>query len=266
MRPMWSRCVVFAIAAAALAATAWAGQPLETESARLVRRGTFELESGVEHQRSSEGTETALPFALAYGITDRLEILVEPVLYNSIHDNGVPRQKGIGDVEATMTAVVSRESAHLPAFAMAGELKVPTSGNTRIGSGKADYTVYAIGSKRAGRWDTHLHLGYKVIGRPAGARVNNIRSFGVAEEFHGSDRYELVGEIFGSTAALAETVDQPTAGQESQLTPEIGGGELVGAIGARYHVDGGVTCSLGVTYDNNHAVLIHPGLTVRWGA
>jgi hypothetical protein len=256
--------MVMAIVAAALSTTAWAGQPLETESARLVKRGTFEFESGVERQSSSAGTETAIPFALVYGITDRLEILVEPVLYNSIHDKGVPPQKGIGDVEGTMTAVLSRERAHLPAFAIAGEVKVPTAHNTRIGSGKADYTVYAIGSKRAGRWDTHLNFGYTVIGRPAGTQVNNVRSFGLAEEFHGSDRYELVGEIFGSTAALAETADQPNAGQESQLTPEIGGGELVGAIGMRYHVDGGVTCSLGVTYDNNHAVLLHPGLTVRW--
>ena len=247
-----------------LPATGRAGQPLETESTRLLQRGVFEVEMGAERQTSSAGTETALPFAIGYGISDRVELLVEPVPFNSIHDKGLPAQRGVGDIEATLTGVLSAERAHTPSFALAGEVKIPTARNARIGSGKADFTAYAIASKRYGRWDTHLNLGYTVVGRPAGTHVNNVQSFGVAEEFHASDRFEIVGEVFGSSAALNEGTDQAAAGTESLLTPEIGGAELVGGIGARYRPARPFTYSMGVTYDNNSAILVHPGVTLKW--
>ncbi len=264
MRPVRTKWIALVLGCLALPATGRCGQPLETESARLLTRGAFEIESGLERQSSSQGSEVALPFAIGYGVSDRVELLVEPVPFNSIHDKGVPSQHGVGDVEATVTGILFPERAHSPAIAIAGELKVPTARNSRIGSGKADYTVYAIGSKRIGRWDTHLNIGYTLIGRPAGVQVNNVQSFGVAEEFHASPRVEVVGEVFGSTAALGEGGSEASAGAESQLTPEIGGAELVGSVGARYHPSGPLTYSLGISYDNNSALLLHPGVSLRW--
>ena len=251
-------------AAVLFPAAALAGQPLETESTRLLPRGTIEVELGAEHQTSSAGTESALPFAIGYGISNRLELLVEPVPFTSIHDKGLASARGVGDIEATLTGVLFAERAHTPSFAIAGEVKIPTARNVRIGSGKADFTTYLIGSKRFGRWDTHLNLGYTIVGQPAGAQVNNVQSFGVAEEFHANNRFEIVGEVFGSSAALNEGNDAAPTGAESQLTPEIGGAELVGGLGARYHPTGSFIYSIGVTYDNNSAILVHPGLTLKW--
>jgi len=261
-----SRTLVVALflGSVALPAASRAGQPLETESARLLPRGGFEVETGLEHQSSSQGTELALPFAIGYGVRDRIELLVEPVPFSAIHDKGLPSQYGVGDVEATVTGLVAPERGHRPAFAIAGEVKIPTAHNTRIGSGKADYTVYAIGSERIGRWDTHLNLGYTWIGRPAGVQVNDVQSFGLAEEFHANARVDLVGEFFGSSAALSEGSGEGAPGAESQVTPEIGGAELVGTLGARYHPSGPLSYSLGVSYDNNNALLIHPGASIRW--
>lgn len=42
------------------------------------------------------------------------------------------------------------------------------------------------------------------------------------------------------------------------------GGELTGMLGARYYVQPNFFLSLGVTYDNNNAILIRPGLTVKF--
>ena len=242
----------------------WAGQPLETESARMLGRGVFELEGGVEHQRSSAGLETAVPFAIEYGLTGRLQLLAEPVLYTAIHDAGMATRTGIGDLEVTLTSLLSSERSGLPGIAVAGELKIPTARDARIGSGKADYTAYLIASRRAGAWDTHAHLGYTLIGRPRGAQVNNVVSFALAEELHLNPRIEAVAEITGSTAALRESAGQPAAGNESAVTPEIGGTEVVGTLGARYHVTGATAYSLGLSIDNNGAVLVHPGITLKW--
>lgn len=263
MRAMYPSLMLMAIGVA-LIRTASAGQPLETESARMLKHRGLKLEGGFEHQISSAGTETAVPLALEYGATDRLEVLVEPVLYSAIRDKGTPAVTGIGDLEMTVTGLVSGERPRLPAIALAAEAKVPTADNIRIGSGKADYSLYLIGSKRVGAWDTHANLGYTLIGRPAGAEVNNVASFAVAEEFHPNPRLDLVAEVLGSTAALRESGSEPIVANESQLTPEIGAGELFGTLGLRLHAGSGLTYSLGISVDNNNATLVHPGVAVSW--
>ena len=111
-----------------------AGQPLETETARLIPAHSFEVESGFEMQSSSFGHETAVPLAFGYGITDRLELLVEPVPYTSIHDPAGVRAQGQGDLEITLTSRVHPEGPRAPALAIAGEIKLPVAESPIIGS------------------------------------------------------------------------------------------------------------------------------------
>ncbi len=264
MRNLRRMLSLMLFAAAVLPARAWCGQPLETESARLARRGRLAIELGVERQTSSAGTETALPFALEYGISDRLELVVEPVPYTLIHDKGVRKQSGPGDLEATLTALVLSEGAGHPALAVAGEFKAPTASNTRIGTGKSDVSAYLIASRHIGRWDAHADVGYTLVGRPAGVAVNNIVSYALASELHATRRLDLVGEVFGSTGAIPESHAGLLSGVESPTTPELGGGEFVGQVGLRLHGAGHLTYALGVSVDNNAAVLVHPGLTLAW--
>jgi hypothetical protein len=259
------RMLVFTMfVVAILPSRASCSQPLETESARLARHGRFAIELGVERQTSSAGTETALPLAFEYGISDRLELVVEPVPFTLIHDKGVAKQSGPGDLEATLTALVAAERAARPAFAVAGEFKAPTARNARIGTGKSDLSGYLIASKHIGRWDAHADVGYTIVGRPARIAVNNTVSFAVAGELHATRRLDFVGEAFGSTGAIPESHGGLLSGVESPTTPELGGGELVGQIGLRLHATGHLTYALGVSVDNNAAVLVHPGLTLAW--
>lgn len=254
--------LVLGSAAGAIAPAAWAGQPLETESTRILSPGKFELEAGFEHQRSADGTESAVPLAIEYGVTSRLELLVEPVLYNRIHDKGAASQTGIGDVEVTATSLLHRERNGSPSIALAGEVKIPTAKNYRIGSGETDYSLYLIGGKRSGRWDTQVNVGYTIVGAPSGVHVNNMENFAVSEEYRWKEQWQLVGEVFGHTAA--QNVGEGTATPTNPSTPEIGGAEVVGAIGARYLSLDGFTYTLGLSIDNNGAFLVHPGITLRW--
>lgn len=43
---------------------------------------------------------------------------------------------------------------------------------------------------------------------------------------------------------------------------ELAQGELVGTVGAGYRVTDGILLHLGISVDNNAAVLFHPGLIV----
>lgn len=246
------------------AAPASAGQPLETETARMLKRGAFEFEAGFERQTSKAGTEAAVPLAFEYGLSNRFALLVEPVLWTRIHDQGIGTATGIGDIEVTLTTLLLGERSGRPAFALGTEVKIPTSKNIRIGSGKTDAAIYLIGSKHYSRWDTHANLGYTLVGKPVGVAVKNIGSFALAGEFKVSPRLDLVGEVFGSSAARADSSENAPVTQGSALTPEIGGSELVGALGVRFHPSDTLIWSLGISYDNNRALLLHPGISARW--
>lgn len=240
---------------------ALACQPLETESARLPAARQMVVEGTFEFQTSSEGRELALPMALEYGLSPRLSLMVEPVFYTAIRPKHDHRATGPGDLEATLEYLALEEKKTSPAVALAAEVKFPVARDKLIGTGKTDYTGYVILSKNLGRFDTHANLGYSIIGKPTGVSLKNIFVFGLAEELHANMRIDIVGEIIGNTTSL-ETVETPFAGGENANSPELTGGELVGMIGGRYHLSTGVTLCLGVSYDNNNAILIRPGLTI----
>jgi hypothetical protein len=237
---------------------------LETETARPIGAGVFEVSAAGEFQMSREGKENATPTALEVGLTHRLELLVEPVFYTAIRPKKGLQATGPGDLETTLTYLVASERKLAPAVAVAGEVKFPTAHNTLIGTGKTDYTAYLMASKQFGRFDTHADLGYTIVGQPAGVKLNNLASFAVAVEYRVTQTLQVVSEVLGNTSALTETNDAIKGANESVVTPEASGGELVGTIGARYFLHSNIALCLGVSFDNSHAVLFAPGLLCRF--
>jgi|SRR6266850_385236 len=247
-------------ALAAPAAPARAGAPLETETARFPSRGVLEAEAALEVQQSGDGRESALPLAFEYGLTDRLTLMAEPVPFTRIHPKSAPGATGVGDLEVTLSGLLLAETPGRPAFAVAGEVKVPTAESMLIGSDRYDYAGYFIASKRFGRLDAHANVGYTIVGHPAGVAVDNTFNYAIAGEYSLAPRWTLVGEFLGNTAAL------PGVGgsSEASATPEISGGEQIGMIGARYWLARRFVASFGVTVDNAGAVLVRPGIGARF--
>jgi Putative MetA-pathway of phenol degradation len=239
----------------------WA-QILETETARPLGKGTLEVGTNFEYQTSSEGHESALPMAAEYGFTDRFELLLEPVAYTAIRPKTGQRATGVGDLELTATYLVRRESSGFPALALAGEVKFPTAHNTLIGTGKTDFAGYLIASKQLGRFDTHANIGYTVVGCPAGLQLNNIFNFALASEMTLGTNAELFGEILANSASSSSP--EPTGSvPPGSITPEAPSGEVVGTIGLARFVLPALRLSMGLSVDNNGAMMFRPGFTVR---
>ena len=255
------RSLVIAIATLS-AVNLLASQPLETETARMMGAGVAKVEGTVELQTSNAGRERAWPLLLEYGLTDRTEITVEPVFGTTITPKSGPSARGAGDLEVTVTHLLIPESSG-PAIAVAGEIKFPTARNPLIGTGKTDYTGYVIGSKRFDRLDVHANLGYTVIGRPAGTRLKNIIDYALAEEFHLSPRLDIVAEFVGNTSSTGESVEGPVP-VGTTTAPEATGAENSIMVGVRHYLRPSLFLSLGVSYDNNHALLVRPGITYRF--
>jgi hypothetical protein len=141
-----------------------ASQILETETARSIGSGGFELGSNFEYQVSSEGYEIALPFAFEYGLSDRLELLVEPVAYNAIRPKVGPRATGRGDLETTVTYLTRQETVGTPAIALAGEVKFPTTHNTLIGTGRPTSPPTSPAASASAVSTPHADVGYTIVG------------------------------------------------------------------------------------------------------
>ncbi len=246
-----------------LVVTVCSAQTLETETARPLPKGTWEVASAYEYQYSSEGSEVGVPFGIEYGATRAIDILVEPVFYTAIDpvDSGPgPHATGIGDLELTVSGLIRGERTSAPAIALAGEVKLPTAQNTLIGTGRTDVAGYVILSKRFGSLDTHANLSYTVIGQPAGVQLNNTYGFAVAGMYRSSGPLTVFGEVLGSSAASPES-DAPNGSIPSNAVAiEAPGAELVGTLGVGTNVRPDLFASLSVSYDNNNAVLFRPGL------
>ena len=250
---LWVGCVTLAIAAHPLRA-----QILETETARILKRGAIEVASNFEFQTAKDGREYAVPFAIEFGLGDRLELLIEPVAYTRIRPSVGRQATGRGDIEVTMTTLFARETASHPAIAVAAEVKIPTARDVLIGTGKADVAGYLIASRRFRRLDAHANLGYTIVGQPRGVHLQNIVNGAIGLQYSLGRHAELFGEVLGNTAALAEG-DSP-ASAPGVTVPEAPAGEQVGTIGVARDMVPGLKLSIGIAYDNNGAVMLRPGL------
>jgi hypothetical protein len=239
-----------------------AQQPLETETARPLKPGAFEVQTTFEYQTSKDGYERAAPLGFEYGITNRVSLLVEPVFYTSIHPKLTKSATGLGDLEATLSYLVVEERRKLPALMIAGELKAPTARNAIIGTGKTDFAAYLFASKRFGKFDTHANIGYTFFGKPAGTQLDNIINVAFAAEYFLNKKVDLVAEFLANTSSGAGETD--ALNNPNPSTPEAVAGELVGMVGFRYHFLPNVALAFGINYDNNHAVLIRSGVTFNF--
>ena len=244
-----------------------AAQVLETETARLRLPGAVQGGFNYEFQTSSEGHESAVPFLFEYGITDRLELAVEPVAATRIRPHVGPTATGFGDTEATLTYLARRETGSLPALAVAGEIKFATAKNALIGTGEPDYAAYLIASKRFGRLDTHVNVAYTFVGQPpgpegTGPKLSNTIGGALAGMYRIGERFRIYGEVLATTSASRGGAEAPLS-SSGTLPPEAAGEELVGTIGAGVYVSPKLFISLGVSYDNNRAILFRPGITFR---
>jgi hypothetical protein len=235
-------------------------QILETETARPLHAGQLEVGAGYELQHSREANETAIPLAFELGLTSRLGLLVEPVPYTAIRPETGPSATGPGDLEITLSYLVRKETAHMPALALAAEEKVPTARNSLIGTGKPDHTAYIIASKQLGRFDTHANFGYSFVGSPRGQALSNRIMGALATEFALRRGTSIYGEVLAATTAGGGEGSSAQPG--TPVTPEASGDEIFGTIGIAHSFIRGSRFSLGLTRDNVGAMQIRPGVTL----
>jgi hypothetical protein len=241
-------------------------QTLETETARLLPHGAWKLGAALETQRGRDGRERAVPLLLEYGLVDNIELTLEPIPYTAILPAAGRQVRGAGDLEATITYRLRGARAAPSAFAIAGEVKVPTARNALIGTGRADFTAWLIGSRRVGPVDLHANAAYTMVGSPAGIHLRNVWTGALATVYRLAARTELFAEAMGVTAAAPEGEGgdaTPSVAQPTPIAPEAAGAELFGTLGGGHYVTPSTLLFASVTYDNTSALMLRTGVTLR---
>lgn len=84
-------------------------------------------------------------------------------------------QSGLGDVVVAATHAVYSDAASGLMVNLTGKIKFGTASSAKgLGTGKNDYAVQSGLYKTTGQLTTFGTLGYKVYGKPAGYRLNNV--------------------------------------------------------------------------------------------
>ena len=239
-------------------------QVLETEESYPLQPGQVELGTGLEFQTSKEGTESALPLSLEFGLAKRLTFLVEPVSFTSIRPKAGRGVTGLGDLELTMFYQLCKEKEILPSISLSLEVKLPVAKDTLIGTGKTDFSPYLIMSKTTGKFFSSLNLSYTFLGKPAGVVANNLFNYALGTIYSVSKRSILYGEVYGNTSAFGGH-DVPESNTALPKTTEISGGEIVTAIGYGFYLKPEFLLSFGINHDNNRAFLFRPGIEWKFG-
>jgi 3-phytase len=241
-------------------ALAWAhggnNEPLlETESACLARPGTVTLGVGFERGAELHGrTRSAVPFALDYTATSWLELSLEPIVYSRVDRPGGSLATGSGDFEAAAIVAPFPDGPWRRSVAFALEVNLPTASHSLLGSRSPDYTMDLVLSRPLGALEAHANLGYTIVGEPAGSGAANIYSFSFAALWRHA-RFDLVAEVLGHTRAAA--------GGETAMSPELAEADLVGTIGARFHVGDRMSIGLAVSHDRDRTLFVSPLVNLK---
>ena len=117
----------------------------------------FEIETGLEHDHSSEGVnDVVIPVVLKLGLAPRWQFELQ-----GGGDQPPGGRVGLGDMSLALKWRISDHLGPLGRFAVQGALKLPTGSETAgRGTGTTDGTLLLISSNNFGPAELDVNLGY----------------------------------------------------------------------------------------------------------
>jgi hypothetical protein len=180
-----------------------------------------------------------------------------------VQEESEARGAGPGDFALSAAVQLLAGTARRPALALAAEAKLPTATNRVVGSGHADWGASLRVTQRVGRCDVHLNFEHTFTGKPHDAGMRDYSSFAAGLE-RPLGRFGFVAEIAGHTNLFAHGDDESNLGVHGIVGSESVGENLIFMLGGRWRCTEGALLSLGLSYDEDGSVSVHPSVAVRF--
>jgi len=190
---------------------AFAARPLTTDDAGTVEKGKFQVETGFDFNRQDNYDKEYFPsLTLTYGLFERMDIGVGSA-YLFVNPVEGKKVNGFSDTPLKVKYRFLDQKDWIPSFAVSGTLIMPTASKSKgLGSGKVDFNINNIFQwNLSKRWQLYANLGYTFIGEH---QVNNEFNYSIAGQFVLSDKWALVGEVFGLNNFNGNKRDDPISG------------------------------------------------------
>jgi len=189
----------------------FAARPLTTDDAYTVKEGEFQVEAGFDFTRQDNHDKEYFPsLTLTYGLFERMDIGIGSG-YLFIDPAEGKKVNGFSDTPLKVKYRFFDQKDWIPSFAVSGTLITPTASKSKgLGSGKVDFNINTIFTwSLSKRWQLYTNLGYTFIGEN---QVNDELNFSIAGQFVLSEKWALVGEIFGVNNFNGNKRDDPISG------------------------------------------------------
>ena len=190
---------------------AFAARPLTTDDAGTVEKGKFQVETGFDFIRQDNHDKEYFPsLTLTYGLFERMDIGVGSA-YLFVNPVEGKKVNGFSDTPLKVKYRFLDQKDWIPSFAVSGTLIMPTASKSKgLGSGKVDFNINNIFQwNLSKRWQLYANFGYTFIGEH---QVNNEFNYSIAGQFVLSDKWALVGEVFGLNNFNGNKSDDPISG------------------------------------------------------
>ncbi len=206
-------CIGLVLSALLLCFTSsiFAARPLITDDADTVEKGTFQVEGGFDFVRQDNHDKEYFPsFTLTFGLFERMDIGVGSA-YLFVNPAEGKKVNGFSDTPLKVKYRFLDQKGWIPSFVVSGLLIIPTASKSKgIGSGKVDFNITNIFQwNLSKRWQLYMNLGYTFIGDK---QRNDELNYSIAGQFVLSEKWALVGEIFGLNNFNGNKRDDPILG------------------------------------------------------
>ncbi len=216
-----------AICGVLLAASAFAGRPLNVNDAAPLDPQDVQVETGVDYARDEDLNVIETSLAVSYGVSEMLELGAGWGVQREygVDGAGMGRgEHGVSDVVLAAKVKIADERGLRPAFSVAPAVKLPTADDgVGLGTGGTDAEAFLIASKTLlGDAAVHLNLGYARLGDSDNEGVPDSLHYGVAVEHQLASFAQWTGEVFAERERVdaSETVARAHIGFRAVMGPE----------------------------------------------
>jgi hypothetical protein len=180
--------------------------------------GVLTLDTAGELEKEPDGKVWVFETAFQYEATERLQLLLEAVVFENQQPDDEESASGLGDTDVTISWMAVEERGWFPPVVVGAKVKLPTGGED-VGTGKADWSALLVLGKESGELESYLELEYATFGSPAGEELKDQLIYTLGAEYGVSDFLAVYAEVSGNSAPTDEEsrTDAALAGVEMDL-------------------------------------------------
>ncbi len=161
------------------------------------------IDTAAQRESDPDGRRWIFETGIQFQVTKRLQFLVEGVPWESQQPDSGENVSGPGDIDVTLSWLMSAANRSLPSVVVGARVKLPTASQEEIGTGKVDASALLILGKGFGELDLNLETEFATFGQPGDEKRKDQFLYAFSAEYGVNGFLAVYGELYGNSAPSA---------------------------------------------------------------